>query len=46
VNIVRPEPASRAKLPQYALRARGHTRGDIVSPVLPDEHWDALARRG
>ncbi len=46
VNIVRPEPASRAKFPQHALRARGRTRGDIVSPVLPAEGWDALARRG
>ena len=42
VNLVRPEPASRAKFPQHALRARGRTRGDIVSPVLPAEDWDAL----
>jgi hypothetical protein len=42
VNIVRP---SRAKFPQHALRARGRTRGDIVSPVLPAAAWDALVKR-
>jgi hypothetical protein len=46
VNIVRPEPASQAKFPQHALRARGRTRGDIVSPALPADAWDALARHG
>jgi antitoxin (DNA-binding transcriptional repressor) of toxin-antitoxin stability system len=44
VNIVRPQPASRAQFPQQALRASGRTRGDIVSSVLPAGAWDALAR--
>jgi len=46
VNIVRSEPASRAKFPQHALRAKGRTSGDIVAPVLPAGDWDALAGRG
>jgi antitoxin (DNA-binding transcriptional repressor) of toxin-antitoxin stability system len=44
VNIVRPQPTSRARSTQQALRASGRTRGDIVSLVLPAGNWDALAR--
>ena len=43
VNIVRPQPTSRAQFPQQALRASGRTLGDIVSPVLPAGTWDVLA---
>jgi antitoxin (DNA-binding transcriptional repressor) of toxin-antitoxin stability system len=45
VNIVRPQPTSRTRYPQQALRGSGRTRGDIVSPALPAEAWNALAGR-
>jgi prevent-host-death family protein len=45
VNLVRPQPASRTRYPQKGLRGKGRTRGDIVSPVLPAEAWEALAGR-
>ena len=43
VNVVRPQPAGRRRYPQQTLRGSGRTCGDIVSPALPAEVWDALA---
>ncbi len=45
VNVVRPPTASGIRFPQRALRGSGRTCGDIVSPVLPADAWDALAGR-
>jgi prevent-host-death family protein len=45
VTVVRPQSSSRTRYPQQALKGRGRTRGDIVSPVLPTQDWDALAGR-
>ena len=39
-----PGPSSRAECPQTEL---GHTvtvAGDIVGPVIPEEHWESLGR--
>jgi predicted nucleotide-binding protein (sugar kinase/HSP70/actin superfamily) len=43
VRGVRPQPAGRRRYPQQTLRGSGRTCGDIVSPALPAEVWDALA---
>lgn len=44
VSIVRPASASKTVFPQQVLKGRGRTHGDIVSPVLPADAWEALVK--
>ena len=37
-----PVTRSKAKYPQHELRGTVTVRGDIVGPVLPEDHWESL----
>ena len=32
------------KYPQHELMGTAHTVGDIISPAVPEEDWESLAR--
>jgi len=44
-QLVPPRPASDVRYPQLGLRGKARILGDIVSPVLPPQAWEALGRR-
>ena len=44
-ELVPPRSGAHTRYPQYALRGTGRTVGDIVSPALPAEAWDAVRGR-
>ena len=37
-----PVPRARAEYPQMALKGTVTVTGDIVEPVVPEDHWDSL----
>ena len=44
-QLVPPRPANDVRYPQHALRGKGETVGDIVSPAVPAEAWEVVGRR-
>ena len=37
-----PAPRARAEYPQMELKGTATVTGDIVKPVVPEDHWDSL----
>ena len=37
-----PVPHARAEYPQMALKGTVTVTGDVVEPVVPEDHWDSL----
>ena len=44
-QLVPPRPANDVRYPQLGLRGKAQILGDIISPVLPPEAWEALGGR-
>ena len=44
-ELIRPRQGKRVRFPQDALRGTGRTLGDIVSPAVPPEAWEATRHR-
>lgn len=45
-ELVPPRSRGHTRYPQQTLRGTGRTLGDIVSPALPPEAWEAARGRG
>src|SRR5262245_14355629 len=43
-EVVRPRKSRGGRHPQQALRGTGRTLGDIVSPAVPSDAWEAIGR--
>ena len=41
---MRQRPASGSAYPQLALKGTVTVVGDIVAPVIPEDHWESLRR--
>ena len=37
-----PVPRARAEYPQIELKGTVTVTGDVVEPVVPEDHWDSL----